>query len=235
MKTFISTVVAATVLAGSVMAAPLGTSGLQTLAQTGWADAFAAEGFGTAYDETGGKPGMFTYAIDNEAALAAARELLGEGEFLAPHFLKSWTGRTYVMVAPHLLVKDGVSYVDANGFIDVANGDTVLKGANVNKDHYIIVDADGSAVRNDFSEVHGDDAQVAKNDAFLADLAEHNARASAQDEDDASEDMMSAAPMVDEPAMETPAEVEAPVVEMPAAPTTTPGGFVDGDLESDLS
>ena len=93
MKTLITAAILAAVTSTAAVAAPTGTSGLFTLATTGWADDYAAEGFGKAYDETGGKwSGMFTYAIDNKAALAAARTTLGAGEFLAPHFLKGWDG-----------------------------------------------------------------------------------------------------------------------------------------------
>ena len=67
---------------------------------------------------------------------AAATALLMEGEFLAPHYIDNWDGSVDVMVAPHLL-KDGM----------------VMKGANVNKDHFIRVDKDGVAMRYSFSEL----------------------------------------------------------------------------------
>lgn len=106
-----------------------GSEGLKTLATTGFADAYAAEIGGKAYDKTGGKPGAFTYAktVFNgkaPAALAEAKTLLGAGEFLAPHFAVSADGNTItVMVAPHLLV-DGA----------------VVKGAG-NDDSFIVVQA----------------------------------------------------------------------------------------------
>ncbi len=156
MKTLTTILAAAAVLsAGAVSSAdavlkPMPSDGLFTLATTGWADDYATEGFGTAFDKTGGMPGMFTYTIGNtegsvelndfdsnivEMQLAAARTLLGDNEFLAPHFLKGWDGSLVIMVAPHTLV-DG----------------EVIHGGNVNKDHFIVVGVDGSVERFDYSE-----------------------------------------------------------------------------------
>ncbi len=121
-------------LSGNMVSTPLPTDGLFTLATTGWADDYAAEGYGKAFDKTGGMPGLFTYDVDS-SMLEKARMLLGEGEFLAPHFLKGFDGKVTIMVAPHLLV-DGM----------------VVHGGNMNKDHFIVVNVDGDATRFDYSE-----------------------------------------------------------------------------------
>ena len=110
------------------------SEGLFTLATTGWADVMVQEGKGIAYDEIGGKPGAFEYVRDFSAQEAAAAELLGDGEFTAPHWLVGFDGSFYVMVAPHLFV---------NGML--------MKGANEHKDHFIVVDKDGVATRYDYS------------------------------------------------------------------------------------
>ena len=122
---------------------------LATLAQTGWADDFAAANGGLAFDETGGMPGMFTY--DTPIDLSAARALLEANEFLAPHFAILPDGSIWVMVAPHLVYADGESYVDADGQIDVASGLTLMKGAGPD-DNFIVIKADGSADRYDYSD-----------------------------------------------------------------------------------
>ena len=128
--------IAATLIAAPAMATPFATDGLKVLAETGWADDRAAEGYGIAYDKDGGVPGAFTYSGAMVPGYAAATALLMEGEFLAPHYIDNWDGSVDVMVAPHLL-KDGM----------------VMKGANVNKDHFIRVDKDGVAMRYSFSEL----------------------------------------------------------------------------------
>ncbi len=138
MKKLLATAAVLAVSASAAFAAPtLGTNGLHVLANTGWADTYAAEGFGKAYDKTGGMPGMFTYDVDS-SMLVEARKLLGDNEFLAPHFLKGWDGSVTIMVAPHTLV-DGM----------------VVHGGNVNKDHFIVV-KDGMAERFSFSVLYGD-------------------------------------------------------------------------------
>ncbi len=150
MKTLTTILATAAVLtAGAVSAAPMASDGLHTLANTGWADEYSMEGYGVAYDKTGGMPGMFTYTVGNnmdsvalngfdsdivEMQLAAARVLLGDAEFLAPHFLKGYDGSLVIMVAPHTLV-DGM----------------VVHGGNVHKDHFVVVDKDGNATRYDYS------------------------------------------------------------------------------------
>lgn len=111
----------------------LPSDGLKTLAETGWADDYAAEVGGTAYDEIGGSPLMFDYAVDTPWQ-ATAMELLGEGEFLAPHFADV-NGIIVLMVAPHLFV-DG----------------ELMKGANPQKDNFIVVYQNGSAERFDYSD-----------------------------------------------------------------------------------
>ena len=111
---------------------PYNTDGLYVLATTGWADDRASEGYGIAYDKTGGKPGAFTY-MDSDMMVPgydAAVKLLAKGEFLAPHYIDNWDGSIDIMVAPHLL----------------ADGE-VMHGANVFKNHIIRVMADGSAQR----------------------------------------------------------------------------------------
>ena len=122
MKTIMLAAVAATIASTAAFATtPMPTPGLKVLAETGWADDRAAEGFGTAYDKTGGMPGAFTY-MGTDAMVpgyAAATALLMEGEFLAPHYIQNHDGSVDVMVAPHLL-KDGM----------------VMKGANKYKDRF---------------------------------------------------------------------------------------------------
>ena len=88
---------------------PSASEGLYLLATTGSGDVRAEEGFGKSYHHTGGKPGAFTYEIDTPW-MAAAEALLGEGEFLAPHFLVNWSGDIDIMVAPHLLVDGKVMH-----------------------------------------------------------------------------------------------------------------------------
>ena len=128
------TAIAAAIFSASVFAAPSPSTGLYELATTGWADAYAAEIGGNAYDKTGGMPGKFTYDVDKELQLSSARELLGEGEFLAPHFAISPKGELTIMVAPHLLV-DG----------------EVVKGAG-QPDNFIVVNTFGKAERFDYSD-----------------------------------------------------------------------------------
>ena len=137
MFTIMSTVIAAIAAASffgtpASAAAPVASEGLFTLATTGWADDYAGEVNGLAFDETGGKPGAFEYATPTD--LSVAKTLLGEGEFLAPHFAISPNGDITIMVAPHLF----------------ANGE-LMKGANVNKDHFIVISG-GEAERFDYSE-----------------------------------------------------------------------------------
>ena len=125
---------AALAATGTAFAAtPAPSEGLYVLATTGWADLYAAETGGLAFDKTGGEPGMFTYDVPVD--LSAARAILGEGEFLAPHFHISLEDKSVtVMVAPHLLV-DG----------------EVKKGANEFKDNFIVISG-GEAVRYDYSD-----------------------------------------------------------------------------------
>lgn len=132
MKTIISAIALATISATTAMAAPVASDGLFTLATTGWADDYAAEVGGLAFDEVGGKPGKFEYTVD--VNLDPARALMGAGEFLAPHFSISPNGDVTVMVAPHLFL-DG----------------ELMKGANVNKDHFVVISG-GEATRYDYSE-----------------------------------------------------------------------------------
>jgi len=131
MKNIVLAAVAATLMSTAAFAAPAPSNGLFTLATTGWADEYAGEIGGLAFDETGGKPGMFTYAVDVD--LSPARALMGEGEFLAPHFSIAPNGDVTVMVAPHLFL-DGM----------------LMKGANVNKDHFVVISG-GVAERFDYS------------------------------------------------------------------------------------
>ena len=134
MITFFQGVAAAVVLTLGVAAGVPGPSaGLKTLAETGWADDHAARYNGKAYDNTGGSPAMFTYVVETPWQ-PAAMALLGEGEFLAPHF-SDIGGTIYIMVAPHLLV-DG----------------EVVHGGNVNKDHFIVIYPSGNAERFDYSD-----------------------------------------------------------------------------------
>ena len=119
----------------NMMSKPMASEGLYKLATTGWADGMSGEGKGVAYDEIGGKPGAFVYEKDFSASEAAAAALLGDGEFTAPHWLDGFDGKDYIMVAPHLII-DG----------------ELVKGANPNKDHFIVVDMDGNAVRYDYSD-----------------------------------------------------------------------------------
>ena len=122
------------------MDAPMNSEGLKALALTGWATKMAEEGRGASFDKDGGMPGAFTYEGSLMPGEMEANMLLGEGEFLAPHYLATWDGSRIVMVAPHLIV-DG----------------KVVKGANPNKDHFIVVyNATGEmgipeAVRYDYS------------------------------------------------------------------------------------
>lgn len=136
MKMTLAAIAATFAITSAAAAAPAPSEGLFTLATTGWADSMAREGKGTAFDEVGGKPGAFEYAKDFSVSEALAAELLGEGEFTAPHWLDGFDGKDYIMVAPHLFL-DG----------------QLMKGANVNKDHFIVVDpAAGTAVRYDYSD-----------------------------------------------------------------------------------
>ena len=82
MKTLLTTVAAAAMLATSAMATVMPSTGLHTLATTGWADEFAMETGGMAFDHTGGVPGMFTYTLPEGVSvdLSVARGLLSEGE-----------------------------------------------------------------------------------------------------------------------------------------------------------
>ena len=144
MKSIITAAVLATVAATSAFAHSsdnvYASPELATLAKTGWADDFAAANGGLAFDETGGMPGMFTYATPTD--LSSARALLnhtlslgkGYSEFLAPHFAILPDGSIWVMVAPHLLV-DG----------------ELVKGIGPN-DNFIVIKADGSAKRFDYSD-----------------------------------------------------------------------------------
>lgn len=131
MKTLI-TAIALSLSTTAAFAAPSASDGLFELATTGWADNYASEVSGLAFDETGGAPGEFTYAVPVD--LSMARDLLNDAEFLAPHFAISPNGDITVMVAPHLLTAKGV-----------------MKGANKNKDHFIVISG-GSAERFDYSE-----------------------------------------------------------------------------------
>ena len=108
------------------------STGLHTLATTGWADDYAAEIGGKAYDETGGSPAMFTYAVETPWQEAAMAEL-NEGEFLAPHFAITNGGSVVVMIAPHLFV-DG----------------ELMKGAGPD-DNFITIDSAGNTERYDYS------------------------------------------------------------------------------------
>ena len=140
MKSFVIAALAAVVSTAAVAEdmmmkppAPMGSEGLYVLATTGWANLYAKETGGLAFDETGGMPGFFTYDVPVD--LSAARALLGEGEFLAPHFHISTEDKSVtIMVAPHLLV-DG----------------KVVKGANPNKDNFIVISG-AEAARYDYSE-----------------------------------------------------------------------------------
>ena len=133
MKYILSTAAALLIATGANAASQIKSDGLFTLATTGWADEYAAEIGGTAYDKTGGMPGMFTYEVDTD--LSAARAKLKEGEFLAPHFALSSDGTVTVMVAPHLLV----------------NGEVMAK-ANVQQDNFIVIFPNGKAARYDYSD-----------------------------------------------------------------------------------
>ena len=134
MKTLLSTIAILAVSATAAFAAPSASEGLKTLAQTGWANVYASEIGGVAYDEIGGNPAAFEYAVATPWQ-AAANEFLNEGEFLAPHFAHK-DGIITIMVAPHLFV-DGM----------------LMKGANVEKDSFIVINSDGkNGVRYDYSE-----------------------------------------------------------------------------------
>ena len=116
--------------------------GLKTLAETGWADKYAAVTGSLAFDETGGNPfSGFTYAVPVD--LSAADEVLGKGEFLAPHIAITPEGDIVVMVAPHLV---------EFGWNPASNEDDMLiKGANANKDNFVVI-SNGVATRYDYSE-----------------------------------------------------------------------------------
>ncbi len=137
MKTFISTIAIAMIAAGSAMAgAPTTPSaGLKTLATTGWADDYANANGGVAYDKTGGGHEMFTYDVATPWQFTAM-SYLNPGEFLAPHFAVV-DGDVVIMVAPHLVGSMGV-----------------VKGAG-NPDSFIVVRADGSSDRFDYSDLNG--------------------------------------------------------------------------------
>ena len=132
MSTIVAAVAAASFFGTPASAAPSASAGLYTLATTGWAQDYAGEVDGLFFDETGGKPGAFEYATPTDLSLA--KTTLGNGEFLAPHFSISPNGDITVMVAPHLFL-DG----------------ELLKGANVNKDHFVVISG-GEATRYDYSE-----------------------------------------------------------------------------------
>ena len=120
----------------NMMSKPMASEGLYKLATTGWADGMSGEGKGVAYDEIGGKPGAFVYEKDfsaSEAAAASPSWVTVSSLLLIG--LMVHDGKDYIMVAPHLII-DG----------------ELVKGANPNKDHFIVVDADGNAVRYDYSD-----------------------------------------------------------------------------------
>ena len=109
----IKTLAVTAIVAGALTSATSGamtvpgkSEGLERLATTGWADVMADEGRGVAYDKTGGKPGAFVYDIDFSSSEMAASELLMAGEFTAPHWLRGFDGKDYIMVAPHLFTDD---------------------------------------------------------------------------------------------------------------------------------
>ena len=77
------------------------SSGLKALAEGGFGERYAEEIGGLAFNSTGGGAGFFTYDIPID--LSAARELLEENEFLAPHFAVGPSGHVYTMIAPSLL------------------------------------------------------------------------------------------------------------------------------------
>ncbi len=133
MKTLISAVVIALATTTGAMAheAPAASDGLFTLATTGWADDYAAEEAGMAFDKTGGGHEMFTYDVETPWQFTAMA-YLEPGEFLAPHFAMV-NGDVVIMVAPHLVGSMGV-----------------VKGAG-QPDNFIVVRADGSSDRYDYS------------------------------------------------------------------------------------
>ncbi|MBC6414717.1 MAG: hypothetical protein GDA45_07560 [Chromatiales bacterium] len=134
MKKLLAAAALAATFSGAALAeVPAPSKGLFVLATTGWADLYAEEIGGLAFDNTGGKPGAFEYAVP--VNLEPAKALLNEGEFLAPHFAISLEDKSVtIMVAPHLKV-----------------GDKVFKGENEYKDHFIVINGE-EATRYDYSK-----------------------------------------------------------------------------------
>lgn len=118
---------------GNRLVAPQNSPGLKILATTGNPDQRAAEGYGRSFHHTGGSPVEFTYAIKTPW-MDAAKEVLRDGEFLAPHFIWNNDGSITLMIAPHLFV-DG----------------KLLKGQG-QPDNFVHITVDGVAYRYDYSE-----------------------------------------------------------------------------------
>ena len=95
---FAGTAMAATDVAQSTNSHPL-----YTLATTGSGDALAAEYGGISLHHVGGSPGAFEYIAGRVLTDDFASDLLGDGEFLAPHFWQK-DGMVFIMVAPHLFI-----------------------------------------------------------------------------------------------------------------------------------